>query len=259
MLAQELRNRIRNQIEGGPPKKYCVIACHVLWRELCHYGAQSPRVLDFHFLEQGLHDTPEKLRTELQAAIDARDAGGYDALLLGYGLCSNGLQGIEARTTPLVCIRAHDCITFLLGSKERYQEYFNTHPGTFWYSAGWIDDCVMPGKERYDAALATYTELYGEENAKYLMEATETWISNYNNAAYIEMDTGLPGDPAREYTREAAASLGWSFTDIPGDPRLIQAFLAGEWNEEDFLIVPPGHTIAPSFDDRILEARPPAP
>ncbi|MGH7145101.1 MAG: hypothetical protein ACREJ2_13390, partial [Planctomycetota bacterium] len=50
-----------------------IISCHVLWRELCQLAAQSSHVFDFQFLEQGLHDTPDQLRAQLQAAIDATD------------------------------------------------------------------------------------------------------------------------------------------------------------------------------------------
>ncbi len=254
MLAEDLRKSVTGKMDPPRSKRYCVIACHVLWREICHFAAQSEHVFFFRFLKQGLHDTPELLRTELQRVIDEED-GKHDALLIGYGLCSNGIQGIVARTTPLVCVRAHDCITFLLGSKERYRAYFDSHPGTYWYSPGWIEDCPMPGQERYEAALKTYTELYGEDSAKYLMEATETWIKNYGQACYV--DLGIGGSEFhREYTRRCAAWLGWGCDEQQGDPGLTRRWLNGEWDDAAFLLVQPGETIAPSFDERVIEARP---
>ena len=36
-------------------------------------------------------------------------------ILLGYGLCGNGLDGLSARHTRLVLPRAHDCIGLLMG------------------------------------------------------------------------------------------------------------------------------------------------
>ncbi len=96
----------------------CVIACHVLWRELSYFASLSPHNYQFQFLKQGLHNVPDQLRQELQAAID--EAGDeYEAILLGYGLCSNGLMGIQARGTRLIVMRGHDCITFLLGQGAR--------------------------------------------------------------------------------------------------------------------------------------------
>ncbi|HPO13782.1 MAG TPA: DUF1638 domain-containing protein [Candidatus Hydrogenedentes bacterium] len=254
MLAEDLRKSVTDHMETSRSKRYCVIACHVLWREIAHFAAESENVFFFRFLKQGLHDTPDILRADLQKVIDEED-GKHDALLIGYGLCSNGIQGITARTTPLVCVCAHDCITFLLGSKERYREYFDSHPGTYWYSPGWIEDCPMPGQERYEAALKTYTELYGEESAKYLMEATETWIKNYGQACYV--DLGIGGSEShREYTRRCALWLGWGYDNQRGDPELVRRWLNGEWDSEAFLVVRPGEVIAPSFDERVIEARP---
>ena len=48
--------------------RYHIIACHVLWRELCHFAALSRAVCTFEFLEQGLHNTPDVLRAEVQKA-----------------------------------------------------------------------------------------------------------------------------------------------------------------------------------------------
>lgn len=254
MLAKELIQRVQKAMPAGEPKRYAIIACHVLWRELCFYAAQSAHIFDFHFLEQGLHNTPELLRQELQKKIDALD-GQYDGLLLGYGLCSNGIQGIVARQTPLIIMRAHDCITFFLGSKERYREYFDHHPGTYWYTPGWIDDNAMPCEERYKATLQTYIETYGEESAQYLMEASENWMTAYNNAAYVDLGIGADG-PYRAFTQRAADWLGWKCEYLAGDARLVQAFVAGEWNAEEFLVVHPGEEVIPSYDEQVIAARP---
>jgi len=231
-----------------------VIACHVLWRELCYFAALSPNSCTFDFLRQGLHNTPEILRKELQAAID-RTTPPCDAILIGYGLCSNGLEGITARNIPLVAVRAHDCITFLLGSKERYRAYFDAHPGTYWYSPGWIESSSMPGPERVSHLLAEYTEKYGADNAQYLMQMEQAWMNEYSNAAYIDLGFG-DNERFRAYTRDCAQWLGWHFDELTGDPSLIQRLFSGQWNSSDFLIVPPGHVIAASHDDTILCARP---
>jgi hypothetical protein len=235
-------------------KKFAIVGCKVLWRELTHFASLTPHRYEFRFLEQGLHNTPPELRAQLQDAInDLPDD--FDAVLLGYGLCSNGLLGIEARKTPLVVPRAHDCITFLLGSKERYREYFDSHPGTYWYSPGWIEETTMPGKDRYERLLEHYKEVYGEENAEYLMEMEQTWMQNYNNCAYVDLGFG-DSSPHQDYTRECAEYLGWNTDFLRGDPQLIRRFLEGEWNEEDFLVVRAGERIVPSHDDRVLKAVP---
>ena len=72
-----------------------------MWREICYYAALSPNAFSLQFMPWGLHTEPDKLRSELQRAIDATEPG-FDAILLGYGLCSNGLDAIVARGTKLV-------------------------------------------------------------------------------------------------------------------------------------------------------------
>jgi len=102
-------------------------------------GPRAEREVEVQILEIGLHNEPEELHEEVQRAIDATDAGS-DYILLAYGICSNGLAGITARDVPLIIPRAHDCITFFLGSKERYSQEFAQHPGTHYYTCGWIED-----------------------------------------------------------------------------------------------------------------------
>ena len=167
-----------------------VIACEIAFRELCYAAARSTNLIDFEFLTQGYHDIPGTGRTEIQKRIDAVPAGKYEAIVLGYGLCSNILTGLTTAHTPLVIPRAHDCITFFLGSKERYQEFFNAHPGTYYYTAGWLECAKRRGSTgpvwggaqlpaSANAGLqATYeqwVQKYGEDQAKYLLEEMSRW------------------------------------------------------------------------------------
>lgn len=231
---------------------YHIVSCHVLWREFCYFAALSPHTYNFTFLERGLHDTPDRLRQELQAAID-NVAADCEAVLLGYGLCCNGIAGIVARERKLVVVRAHDCITFLLGSKERYREYFDSHPGTYWYSPGWIETNSQPGQKRYEQTLREYTEKYGEDNAQYLMEMQQGWLKEYANAAYVDLGFGDTSG-YKEYTRKCARWLNWNYDELKGDARLIVDLLAGDWDEERFLVVDPGARIAATHDERIVRA-----
>ena len=235
------------------PLKLHVIACHVLWREVCYFAAMSDNVLHVQFLRQGLHGTPDILRSELQGAIDAVDPQECDAILIGYGLCSNGLEGIVARDTPLVAVRGHDCITFLLGSKEHYREYFDANPGTYWYSPGWIDTGGMPGEERYQRVLAEYTAKYGRDNAEYLMEMEQGWFTRYSNGAYVDLGFSDAAELKRQ-TRECAKWLGWRYDELCGDRKLMQDLVAGRWDDERFLVVPPGQSIVATHDERIIAA-----
>lgn len=233
-------------------EKTKIIACRVLWREICFFAAQSGNSFDFLYLEQGLHNTPDILREKVQEAIDGTDAD-YSAILLGYGLCSSGIVGLQARDIPLVIVRGHDCITHLLGSKESYRDYFDRHPGTYWYSPGWIETGTQPGRERYEKTLREYIEKYGEDNAEYLMEMEQGWFHEYNNAAYIDMGI-TDGSSYKKFTRECAEWLKWHYDELRGDPQLIKDWLEGNWTDDRFLIVKPGQTVAASYDDTIIQA-----
>jgi hypothetical protein len=154
------------------------IACKVMQREAYFCAARSKNTVDIVLMPQGLHENPDNLRSEVQGALEKVDdlhGRRYDASLLGYGLCSNGIVGLSAKI-PIVIPRGHDCVTLLLGSKEKYREYFDSHRGIYWYSSGWIGAGNPPGKERYEKTLDEYREKYGEDNAKYLMETEQKWM-----------------------------------------------------------------------------------
>ncbi len=222
------------------------VVCKVMQREAYLCASRSKNIVDLVLMPQGLHDRPEVLRSEVQKELakTVDDAGKpYDAILLGYCLCSNGICGLMS-DIPIVVARGHDCMTLLLGSRNKYQDYFEAHKGIYWYSVGWIEHCndLMPGKDRYEKKLVEYTEKYGADNAQYLMETEETWIKEYQRAVFI--DWGLPGtEKARDYTQACAEHLHWYYDEVQGDPSLMQQLVDGEWDEGDFLTVEPGHTI----------------
>lgn len=247
-----------------------VIGCNVLRREIFACAARSPHQVDVVMLPQGLHEQPEKLRQSVQREIDAplvvqpRARGlndlvaadcPYDAVLLGYALCSNGAAELVARQCPVVIPRAHDCMTLLLGMRKRYQDYFEKHPGTYWYSSGWIETCLMPGKARYDQELAHYTAQYGEDNARYLMEVQAEWYRNYHRAAYI--DWGFPNrERDKAFTRRCAMELNWEYDELQGDPGLLQRLVDGNWPADEFLVLQPGEqSVADPAGPLILRAK----
>ena len=168
--------------------RFQFIACKVMQREVYFCAARSKNIIDVVLMQQGLHDEPDNLRSEVQKALGrSSDIKGrkYDASLLGYGLCSNGIVGLGAEI-PIVVPRGHDCITLLLGSKDKYRQYFDSHRGVYWYSRGWIETSDMPSRERYERTLKEYKEKYGEDNAQYLMEVEQNWMKEYNWATYID-------------------------------------------------------------------------
>src|SRR5690554_4940939 len=100
-----------------------LIACEVFVREASLAMATSPHTVDVEFTEKAAHDNSEGLRQTIQQCIDATEASSrpYDAILLGFGLCGNGVVGLRSRL-PLIIPRAHDCCTLFLGSRASFKE-----------------------------------------------------------------------------------------------------------------------------------------
>lgn len=241
-----------------------LISCQVFGREVAAVIARSRNQIDVEILSKGLHNIGcVGMGERLQAAID-RVPAGYDAILLGYGLCNNGLAGLRARAVPLVVPRAHDCITVLLGNKERYLDYFERNPGTYFKSTGWIEHEKNPDelnqlsiahRNSMHASLDELTARYGEENARYLWDELINHSRHYGRLTFIEMGVE-PDDSFERQTREEAARRGWRFEKVQGDLSMLQRFVDGEWAESEFLTVPPGHQLIARYDETIIAAEP---
>jgi len=241
-----------------------LISCEIFFREFCACVAGSPHTVDIEFLPKGLHDIGcEEMRSRLQAVVDRVEERQYDALLLGYGLCNNGIVGLTTKSIPLVVPRGHDCITVFMGSAARYMDYFNSHPGVYFKTTGWIERGEADG-ELGQLALGkklglqqSYEEMvakYGEENARYLWEEFgKNLARHYGQMTFIEM--GIEPDGSFEQrARDDATQRGWIFEKIAGDISLIQRLVNGEWDPKEFLVVPPGHRIMASYDDGVISS-----
>ena len=243
--------------------KLKLVACEVLYRELCSLIARSPHQVDLAFLPKGLHDIGSAGMVErLQAAVDSAETPGYDALLMGYALCNNGISGLRARTLPLVIPRGHDCMTLFLGSRSRYQQYFTDNPGTYFLTSGWIERGESAGELRQlsiqnrNGMDLTYDQLvarYGEENARYLFDELCDQTKHYRQITYIDM--GLDPDSGFHDQAETRARTNqWKFDAVQGDLSLLERLVFGIWPDTDFLVVPPGHQVVATYDDRIIAA-----
>ncbi len=238
-----------------------VIACEIAFREVCACAARSVNLLDLEFLSQGYHDNPAIGVGRIQERIDAVGPGQFEGILLGYGLCNNMLAGLTARDTPLIIPRAHDCITFFLGSKERYQRVFLEHPGTYYYTVGWLEHRQRVGErvERQQGAgmgrQRTFEEMaakYGEDNARYLMETMNAWTRHYTRGMLIDFEF-TAHLPIKARVREICEERGWVYEEMPGDLTLLQDWLDGRWSDGDFLTVRPGERVKATWDEQIIQ------
>ncbi len=246
---------------------YKFIGCEIVYREACYLAATVPNRVDVEFMRKGLHDLETgAMVAHLQATIDTVDASrGYEAILLGYARCNDGLVGIEARDIPLVIPRAHDCITFFFGSRQAYQAYFDAKPGTFFSTSGWVEREVDQSQYSHPAYgqqgvmdklglsqdYEALVEQYGEENAKYIAELTGGWQENYQR--YLYLTTGVCDETSFiEATRSKAAEKGLDFELQAGSLDLLRKLFLGQWDEQ-YLIVQPGQRIVARNDSDVLD------
>jgi hypothetical protein len=232
-----------------------IIYCAVLEDEIETFAKDLSHVIRLEKLPQGLHNEPDRLRSSLQAIVDdiEMNTPEVDSIVVGYGLCSRGTEGVVTKRCKFVVPRAHDCITLLLGSKERYAEYVKAHPGTYWYSPGWNRHHIAPGKQRYETLRAQYAERFGEEDADFLMEEEQHWFSTYDRATFVDLRV-IPSESDQEYTQECATWLGWNYDRQVGDPSLMQALVSGVWPADQFLVLEPGETLRMTANEQVIEA-----
>jgi len=241
--------------------RFKLISCEVLFREMCDACAHAPHQVDPEFLPKGLHDLGRKpMAAKLQEAVDRTPEGVYDAILLGYGLCGNGLDGLTARHTRLVLPRAHDCIALLMGSRERYQQCFEQNPGTYYRSTGWLErgqglQQLTHDTMGFDESLEDMIRKYGEDNGRYLHEELTRYQSQYSRLTFIE--TGL--EAGGKFFGEAIAEAqekGWDFERMTGDLAWLRRLVEGPWTEAEFVIAEPGQPIVASYDTQVMKVQP---
>lgn len=240
------------------------ILCEVFTREMELAVSRSPHCVDVEPITMGLHDLGAGMRSQLQQKIDVNDDGQYAAILLGYGLCGRGTEGLHAFSTPLVLPRAHDCIGVLMGSRQRYRRYFERHPGVYYRSPGWIE-FQEPGKRLEPAILSAGRTLgerrsreelvgqYGEDNGNFLYEQFTAYRRTYTGLTYISTGIGAE-ERSRAQARAEAEREQWQFEDAEGSIRLLQMMVDGEWDATEFLVVPPGASIRATLRDDIVAA-----
>jgi hypothetical protein len=192
-----------------------------------------PPDVDYERLDFGLHINPQSLKETLQNAIN-KSAEKTHTVLLGYGLCSQAVVGLQANNCTLVIPQVDDCIAIFLGSVAAYQEEHAKNPGTYYLTKGWIKVGDTPFYQ-----LDKLLKQYGEKRAWRIMRQI---LKNYTRLALI--NTGQQDmENYRSHTQKLADQFGLAFQELPGSTALIHKMLYGPW-DKDFVIVPPGKSVS---------------
>jgi len=207
-----------------------VISCGVMRGELSRLTNHG---VTFTFLEQGLHQAPARMRAPIQEAIEAVSGSDLDRIVLCYGLCSNGVVGLQALKHPLVMPRIHDCIPMLMGSIGLWRKEQEREPGTYYLSRGFIENGAAPLDR-----LKAYSTVMDREDAEWGIREE---FKHYRRLVWIE--TGQdPDGSLKSYAGRNAEFLGLAFGEIKGSLDLFNRVLTGE-GDGDSLLIPPGEEV----------------
>jgi hypothetical protein len=197
------------------------------------------------FMEYGLHLIPRKMRAAIQAQIDTLIDP--HLVLIGFGLCGNGLVGLKSRQHTLIIPRVDDCVSLFLGSRQAYLHEFSAEPATYYLTPGWLECHGEPLSEYHKCS-----EKYGPEKARVI---TDALYGNYRNLCLVAY---TPEDLQRyrpqavlvaEFCRER---WGWRYRERLGSDALVRRWLAfgcsetratAGQNTSDFVIVEPGDEV----------------
>lgn len=215
-----------------------VIACEI-FEEMLKQHLPEEVTAQVTFLEYGLHRVPNKIANTVQMHLDKLQAPSL--VVLGYGLCGNGIKGVRAGKHTLLVPRMDDCIAMLLGSRSAYLRQFSAVPGTYWLSKGWLESGSHPLKEYEE-----YSEKYGPEDAEWLLD------TQYQHYERLVLVTHTQDDMER-YRPQAQAVAKfcqrWDFRyeEILGSDRFVKhlAEVAQDLSKADkeFVLIPPGGEI----------------
>lgn len=204
-----------------------IVACGALSDEVLAVAGGTPVV----FCEGRLHDHPERLLSAVEAAIEEKPEA--HTVLLTYGQCSNGLVGLQAGRRTIVLPAVDDCVSLLLGSRKRYLEEFNKHPGTYYYTRGWV--------EEIDDPYQVYLKLVPKYGADTAAEFSRMELASYERVCLIDTGTG-DLEQHEPYVRTVAEFYGLRMDRLNGSLRLIRKLVTGP-HDDEFIVVKPGETL----------------
>ncbi len=222
-----------------PRFKRIVIACGCMEAELDCHDPQY-RGVSVRYKDQDLHRTPELMTEILQEAVDECKEEAEE-IVLGYGLCSNGVAGLEAPPQGLIIPRVHDCIALFLGSRAAYYKAHRERPGCYYLTPSWIRE----NKDPIGIMEKDYTPRVGREDAIWTINEE---LKHYTHIALIDTGAGDLGT-LRARARENAIFLNKEYEEVAGKKDFFRKVLFGPY-DDDFVKVKGGEVVsaAPFLD-----------
>lgn len=186
------------------------------------------------YLDQGLHMTPRKMAQAIQEKIDLV-IHDHAEVVLGYGLCSNGIVGVRAPAYGLYVPKCHDCIALFMGSHETYRTAIKRRPGTFYLTAGWIEERKDPFSYMEDC----YVPRMGRETAEWGMREE---LKHYTH--FVLIDTGAGNlEALRKRLRKNASFFGKDHEEMAGSLAIFRKMITEPLSKDDFFFIDAGYAI----------------
>ena len=190
--------------------------------------------IEIRYLDQSLHRCPQKMPSLVQDQIE-QVAARADQIVLGYGLCSNGIAGVISRGPGLIVPHCHDCIAFFLGSSAAYREALKKQPGTYYLTAGWINE----GQDPLGIIENDYRPRLGRKTAVWGMKEE---LKNYSHFVFINTGANNPKH-LRQIAIENANFFNMELKEIQGDLSYLNKLLHGPYSDEEFIFIKPGERV----------------
>jgi hypothetical protein len=191
-----------------------VLACRVFQPELTSLGLPLEQVT---YLDQGLHRYPDELRGTLAAALKEVERNpSTRRVLVAYGYCGGGLQGLTSHQAELLLPLSHDCIPLFSGKWTA--DPFVGCGGSFYLTPGWIEYGKTPFTEYFVSK-----KKFGHEDALWI---GRKMLASYHEVVLIDTGVGL-NDLHRSYARRMARLFSLNYREKRGCRKWLRRLLAG--------------------------------
>lgn len=247
-ILRQLRKRIKERRMNT-----VIIACEVLRPEMELLAQDMPAPPSMLFLEQKLHDYPEKLRETFQEHVNTfeKEHQGPLTILCGYGLCGRALCGVHSSRATLVFPKLHDCIPLLLGCGQQDANAASSREGaTYWITPGWLTSFLIPFHLEAHQRFALYEKKFGPAKAARMVKAEDALLVNYKNACHIRW--AEMGDTYVSDAKEVASVTALPYSEREGSSGYLAELLQGGKDLEKFIRLTPGQTIDMNTDGAII-------
>jgi hypothetical protein len=119
-----------------------------------------------------------------------------------------------------------------LGSRKTREEYGRY---TYFYTKGYLESESNIVRD-YEGLLKKYGE-------KRTLRVMREMMGHYKNIAVVDTGAFDPGELA-EKVAPLAEIIDVPVSVVPGNLRIIDALLAGEWGDDEFCVIPKGSEVS---------------